>query len=178
VYFLSYRIQIYPCTDGGSIASSSSMYTWIAYPWSYAGSYFVPQDWGFSYCQMSRGFLFFASGLFLFAVGRGTQFCFGSAAGSFAQSFVLAWFLSRCIVIPDLNRLLVLQATLTLGAFACLTGMYWSARRSLANTEKDTLPSRALVSKTLLPIEDVNALIELTPGILVVVTIIGLSQSA
>jgi hypothetical protein len=154
------------------------MYTWIAYSWSYAGSYLVPvipQDWGFSFCQILRGYIFLASVCFLLAVGYFTKSYFGRAAGSFAQSVVLTCFLSSCLVIPDLNRLLCLQAAMTIGSFACLTGMCWSARRSLGKT--GTLPSRALVSQTLLPIDDVNAMIELTPMIPVIVTIIGMITS-
>jgi hypothetical protein len=155
------------------------MYTWIAYSWSYAGSYFVPvipQDWGLSFCQISRGFLFLASVGSLLAVGYFTKSYFGRAAGNFAQSILLTYFLSSCLVIPDLNRLIFLQATTTLVAFACVTGLWWSARRSLGKT--GTLPSRTLVSATLLPIDDVNAMIELTPIIPVVVTIIGMITSA
>jgi hypothetical protein len=179
VCFLSFRLQIFPCTDTVSIESSSSMYSWISYSWSYAGSYLVPvvpQDWGFSFCQILCGFQFLASVGFLLAVGSLTKFYFGRAAGSFAQSVVLTCFLSSCLVIPDLNRLLFLQAAMTVGSVACLTGMCWSARRSLGKT--GTLPSRTLVSQTLLPIDDVNAMIELTPIIPVIVTIIGMIQSA
>jgi hypothetical protein len=155
------------------------MYTWISYSWSYAGSYLVPvtpQYWQLSFCQMLRGFLFLASVASLLAVGYLTKHFFGRAAGSFAQSVVLACFLSSYLVIPDLHRLVALQATLTLGSFACITGMCWSARRSLGKT--GTLPSRALVSENLLPIDDVNNMIELTPIIPVVVTIIGIITSA
>ena len=155
------------------------MYSWISYSWSYAGSYLVPvvpQDWGFSFCQILRGFQFLASVGILFAVGHFARSYFGRAAGSFAQSVVLTYFLSICLVIPDLNRLLFLQATMSIGAFACLTVMCWSARRSLGKT--GTLPSGALVSQTLLPIDDVNDMIELTPIIPVIVTIIGMIQSA
>jgi hypothetical protein len=179
VCFLSFRIQIYPCTDSGSNESSSFMYTWIAYSWSYAGSYFapvIPQDWGFSFCQILRGFLFLASVGSLLAVGHFMKSYFGRAAGNFEQSVILTYFLASCLVIPDLNRLLFLQATMTLGAFACVTGMRWSARRSLGKT--GTLPSRTLVSQTLLPIDDVNAMIELTPIIPMIVTIIGMITSA
>jgi hypothetical protein len=65
---------------------------------------------------------------------------------------------------------------MTLGAFACVTGMCWSARRSLGKT--DTLPSKTLVSQTMLPIDDANTMIELTPIIPVIVTIIGMITSA
>jgi hypothetical protein len=178
VFFLSFRIQIYPCTDTVSNESRSSMYTWIAYSWSYAGSYLapvIPQDWGFSFCQILRGFLFLASVGFLLAVGSFTKSYFGRAAGSFAQSVVLICFLSSYLVIPDLNRLLFLQAAMSIGAFACLTGMCWSARRSLGKT--GALPSRALVSQILLPIDDIKVMIELTPIIPVIVTIIGMIVS-
>jgi hypothetical protein len=149
------------------------MYSWISYSWSYAGSYLVavtPQDWGFSFCQVMCGFLFLASVGFLLSVG-----C-GRAAGSFAQSVVLTCFLSSYLAIPGFNRLVALQATMTLRSFACLPGMCWSARRSLGKT--GILPSRTLVSQTLLPIDDVNAMIELTPIILVIVTNIGMIQYA
>jgi hypothetical protein len=178
VCFLYFRIQIYPCTDTVSIESSSSMYSWISYSWSYAGSYLVPvtpQDWGFSFCQAMQGFQFLASVGFLLAVGYVAKRCCGHAAGSFAQSVVLTCFLASYLVIPDLLRLVVLQAAMTLGSFACISGMCWSARRSLGKT--GTLPSRTLVSQTLLPIDDVNAFIELTPIIPVIVTIIGMIQS-
>jgi hypothetical protein len=155
------------------------MYSWISYSWSYAGSYLVPvipQDYQLSFCQMLRAFLCVASVCFLLAVGYVAKLGFGRAAGSFAQSVVLTYFLSRCLVIPDIHRLVALQAAMTLGAFACLTGMCWSARRSLGKT--GTLPSRTLVSQTLLPIDDINVMIELTPIIPVIVTIIGMIQSA
>jgi hypothetical protein len=155
------------------------MYSWISYSWLYAGSYLVPvtpQDWGFSFCQVMSGFQFLASLGFLLAVGSFAKSYFGRAAGSFAQSAVLTYFLSTCLVIPDIHRLLCLQAIMSIGAFACLTGMCWSARRTLGKT--GTLPSRTLVSQTLLPIDDVNALIELTPILAVIVTIIGMIQSA
>jgi hypothetical protein len=61
---------------------------------------------------------------------------------------------------------------MTLGAFACVTGRPWSARRSFGKT--GTLPPRTLVSQTLLPIDDLNAMIELTPIIPLIVTIIGM----
>jgi hypothetical protein len=180
VCFVSLRIQIYPCTDSGSIESSSSMYSWISYSWSYAGSYLVPvipQDWGLSLCQIYGSFLFLASMAFLSAVGHFARSYFGCAAGNFAQSVVVTYFLSTCLVIPDIHRLLFIQAIMSIGAFACVTGMCWSARRSLKKTP-GTLPSSALVCETLLPIDDVNTFIELTPIIPVIVTIIGMIQSA
>jgi hypothetical protein len=155
------------------------MYTWISSSWSYAGSYLVPvipQYCQLSFCQMLRGFLFLASVGFLLIVGYVAKLGGGRAAGSFAQSVVLIYFLSSCLVIPDIHRLVILQATMTLGAFACVTGMCWSARRSLKKT--GTLPSRTLVSQTLLPIDDFNAMIELTPILPVIVTIIGMITSA
>jgi hypothetical protein len=136
------------------------MYSWISYSWSYAGSYLVPvtpQDWGFSFCQVMSGFQFLVSLGFLLAVDSFAKSYFGRAVGSLAQSAVLTYFLSTCLVIPDIHRLLCLQAIISIGAFACLTGMCWSARRSLGKTT-GTLPSRTLVSQTLLP-----RLIELTP---------------
>jgi hypothetical protein len=159
--------------------ASSFMYTWIAYSWTYAGSYLItviPQDWGFSFCQMFRGLLIVGSVCVLYAVGYFARLAFGRAAGSFAQSVVLTSFISSCLVIPDLNRLLFLQITMTLGAIACLTGMYGSAQRSLR--KPGALPSSTLVSETILPIADVNALIELSPILLVIVTIIGMFKSA
>jgi hypothetical protein len=124
----------------------------------------------------ARAFLCVASVGFLLAVGYVTKICCGRAAGSFAQSVALTCFLSSYLVIPDVHRLVALQAAMTLGAFACLTGMCWSARRSLGKT--GTLPSRTLVSQTLLPIDDINVMIELTPISPVIVTIIGMIQSA
>jgi hypothetical protein len=155
--------MLYPCTDSGNNEPTSSMYAWIAYSWSYAGSYFVPvipQDWGFSFCQIFRGFLILGSVCILYAVGYFATLNFGRAAGSFAQSVLLTCFLSSCLVIPDLSRLLFLQATMTLGASTYLTAIHWSARRSLGKT--GTVPSSALVSETLLPIDNVNTLIELS----------------
>jgi hypothetical protein len=125
---------------------------------------------------MLRGFLILGSVCFLCAVRYVVRLDFGRAAGSFAQSILLTYFLSSCLVIPDLSRLLFLQATITLGASTCLTAIYWSARRSLGKT--GTLPSSALVSETLLLIDDVNALVELSPILLVIVTIIGIITSA
>ena len=180
ICFLSFRIQLYPCTDSGINELTSSMYTWSAYSWSYAGSYLVPvipQDWGFSFCQIFRGFVILGSVCILFIVGLVARRTFGRAAGSFAQSVLLTYFLSSCLVIPDLNRLLFLQAIMTLGASTCLTARFWSARRILGKTAP-TLPSSALVSKTLLPIDDVNALITSSPILLVIVTIIGIITSA
>jgi hypothetical protein len=171
---------IYPCTDSGiNESTSSSMYSWISYSWSYAGSYLVPvipQDWGFSFCQICRGVLIFRFVCFLYAAGFVARHYFGREVGSFAQSVLLTCVLSSYLVIPDLSRLLFLQAILTLAASTCLTAIYLSARRSLGNI--GTLPSRALVSETLLPIEDVNTLIELSPILLVIVTIIGIVTSA
>jgi hypothetical protein len=171
---------IYPCPDSGiNESTSSSMYSWISYSWSYAGSYLVPvipQDWGLSFCQICRGLLILGFVCFFFAVGFGARRAFGREAGSFAQSVLLTCILSSHLVIPDISRLLFLQAILTFGASTCLTAIYWSARRSLRNI--GTLPSRALVSETLLPIEDVSTLIELSPILLVIVTIVGIVTSA
>jgi hypothetical protein len=151
------------------------MYAWISSSWSYAGSYLVPvipQYLQLSFCQMLRGVLFLTSVIILYFA----NVVAGRAAGSFAQSVVLICFLSSRLVIPDIHRLVSLQATMTLGAFACVTGMCWSARRSLRKT--GTLPSRTLVSQTLMPIDDFNAMIELTPILPVIVTIIGMITSA
>jgi hypothetical protein len=44
---------LFPRTDSGINESTSSVYSGVAYSWSYARSYFVPvipQDWGFSFC--------------------------------------------------------------------------------------------------------------------------------
>jgi hypothetical protein len=71
----------------------------------------IPQDWQLSFCQMLRGFLFLASVGSLLAVGYAAKLGFGRAVGSFAQSVVLIYFLSSCLVIPDICRLISLQAT-------------------------------------------------------------------
>jgi hypothetical protein len=112
----------------------------------------------------------------LYAVGYVATLLFGCDAGRFARSVLLTCFLSSCLVIPNLDRLLFLQATMTLGASTYLIAICWSARRSLGKT--GTVPSSALVSETLLPIYDVSALIELSPILLVIATIIGMTTSA
>jgi hypothetical protein len=153
-----------PCTHGLPIPGPMLDHTW-------SPSFHKTGAFRFARCSKYLG-----PCSVLYAVGYFVRLAFGRAAGSFAQFVLWTCFLSTCLVIPDLNRLLFLQTIVSLGAIACLTGIYWSAQCSLQ--KPGTLPLSTLVSETLLPVDDVNALIALSPILLVIVTNIGMFESA
>jgi hypothetical protein len=87
----------------------------------------------------------------------------------------MAYYLSMLLVIPDLIRLVVIQTAMSGLAVMCLVATYLSARRSLRKTGT---PSSALVNEVLMSIDDINFGVEVSPFLLVIVTIIGVSVSA
>ena len=74
------------------------------------------------------------------------------------------------IAIPDINRLIAVQAIVSCSAFAYVAAKFYSVRRNLLLSQGN--PQSALLNKVLLWFDDANIAIQLSPIVLVAVAVL------